>query len=156
MIFYRTLWRPVRIYMVSDLRWATLGWYRLSCIMPIHLRFSCFTFSFNISLICMVKQACIQRVIAAHRTIEITRALQLVWNKIYMSKKCQFEDVTIIQCTITKHALGYPCSVSLIFMASLLQELSVLQRHFSVSVLVYCQLYIRKLWYLSEFGVVPL
>ena len=33
----------------------------------------------------------------------------LVWSKIYMSKKCQFEDVTIIHCTIASHAQGHLC-----------------------------------------------
>ena len=41
----------------------------------------------------------------------------LVWNIIYTSKKCQFEDVTIIHCTTVS------CLISLLFMASLYSTL---------------------------------
>ena len=45
----------------------------------------------------------------------------LVWSKIYTSKKCPFEDVTIIiHCTTASHALGHPCLVSLHFMVCFL------------------------------------
>ena len=43
----------------------------------------------------------------------------LVWSKIYTSKKCQFEDVSIIHSTTASHALGHPRLISLLFMASL-------------------------------------
>ena len=47
----------------------------------------------------------------------------LVWRKIYTSKQCQFEDVTIIHSTTASHTLGHPCLVSLLFMASLYSTL---------------------------------
>ena len=43
----------------------------------------------------------------------------LVWSKIYVSKKCQFEDVTIIPLYYYITCPGHPCLVSLLFMASL-------------------------------------
>ena len=44
----------------------------------------------------------------------------LVWRKIYTSKQCQFEDVTIIYSTTASHTLGL---VSLLFVASLYSTL---------------------------------
>ena len=36
----------------------------------------------------------------------------LVWKGIYMSRECQFEDVTTIHCTTSPHALGTRSSLS--------------------------------------------
>ena len=47
----------------------------------------------------------------------------LVWRKIYTSKQCQFEDVTIMHAATASHALRHPCLVSLLFMASLYSTL---------------------------------
>ena len=48
----------------------------------------------------------------------------LVWSKIYTRKKCKFEDVTtIIHLTTASHALGHPCLVSFLLMASLYSTL---------------------------------
>ena len=44
----------------------------------------------------------------------------LVWRKMYKSKQCQFEDITIIHSTTASHALHHPCLVSLLFMASII------------------------------------
>ena len=43
----------------------------------------------------------------------------VVWWRMCMSKQCQREVyVPLINCATTSHALGHPCLVSLLFMAS--------------------------------------
>ena len=54
----------------------------------------------------------------------------LVWSKIYTSKKCQFEDVTILHCTNASHALGHPCLVSLLLWHPLLFHTFLIRRIF--------------------------
>ena len=60
-------------------------------------------------------------VLTLHLTKQTSKSgvnIGLVWSKMYTSKKCPFEDVTIIHCTTASHALG-PCLFSLPFMTSL-------------------------------------
>ena len=55
----------------------------------------------------------------------------LVWWRMCMSKQCQREvHVPLIHCATTSHALGHPCLVSLLYMASLYSTLFNSQKFF--------------------------
>ena len=58
----------------------------------------------------------------------------LVWRKIYTSKPCQFEEPSC-HCT---NALGHPCLVSLLFMASLYSTFFELEEFLSFVMVVSC------------------